>query len=370
MRLCMLRLIGLCACLLISGCGGTPLDSSYGAVKRPSVNGIGVFIDLLRSQGRRVDVLPAISGPLSRYSKVILFHEGFDALPEDTVQFLHDGWDDHQTIVIVLRDSDWAMEYWEEIAKQLDKNAPPEAAAARRVSGLERALLLQQTSSSVAASPLIGYGLDAHARPGFGRATQVQGIVLDDEQASVREFSFLVDFPLRRRLTLPGGESQRVSAVWWAGAEPLMLTWKLEDGPRIYILGTAAPLLNAGLINPGNRQFAQKVMDLVADPEPMAVITSSLLLTEDEEISMWRFARIFPHPWILGQSLVALILFCWWKWPIFGRPHTDQSVETKRFGHHVAAVGEMLARTGNVRFAVQRIQEWQRVQEHRKGRRG
>ncbi len=360
------RIWGVCACLLTSGCWQTNLDATYGTVQRPSVNGLGVFVDMLRARGRRVDILPAINDRLYRYNTFIVFHHEFDPLSKATEEFLNLDWDPEQTIVVALRDCDWAIDYWDQVARQLDKSDLQEAAAARRASDIARSMMRGGTANVTTAESSTLYRLETILRQTNERARKVQYLSSNGSLAGELD----VDFLLRRRLApVPSSPSQ---VLWKSGDDPLLISVQKPDGPRILILGTTAPLLNAGLVHPGNRELTRRFMAELDDTEPIAVVTSSILLEGgDENISLWRFAKVYPHPWILGQSLLAIILFCWWRWPIFGRPHADQVQETKRFGRHVAAVGQLLAVTGNVNFALQRIQEWQRVQpEHRKGRRG
>lgn len=366
-------LLGVCACLCLTGCGGeATLDTSYGSVRRPSLNGIGVFVDMLKATGHRVDILPAITPHIHRYSRVIIFHDKFGPVSKETEEFLTAATTSEQVIIIALRDCDWAIDYWERIAGQIEKKDPARAAAARKASGLARIRLLASTSAPVPTVADGLYGLETVPRQGIDRARTVKlrSWTDGDEDEEVTEIG--VDFPLQRRLRIATSNKipEAEFVVWSAGDDPLLLSYQPVGGSHLMILGTTAPLLNAGLVDPGNRRLTEQFIERLYADGPIAVVTSSLLLSDEEDISLWRFAKIFPHPWILGQSLVALGLFCWWRWPIFGRPHTDQHQETKRFGHHVAAVGELLARTGDIRFALQRIQEWQRVQEHRKGRRG
>ncbi|MDB5337078.1 MAG: hypothetical protein JWN70_2697, partial [Planctomycetaceae bacterium] len=150
-------LLVLCACLCLTGCGGeATLETSYGSVRRPSVNGIGVFVDMLKATGHRVDVLPAITPHIHRYSRVIIFHDKFGAVPKETEEFLTAAATSKQVIIIALRDCDWAIDYWDRIAEQIEKREPAQAAAARKASGLARIRLLASTSTPV---PTVADGL-------------------------------------------------------------------------------------------------------------------------------------------------------------------------------------------------------------------
>ena len=59
--------------------------------------------------------------------------------------------------------------------------------------------------------------------------------------------------------------------------------------------------------------------------------------------------------------MLALLMFCWWKLPIFGRPRVNVDTEDQRFGRHVEALGKLLQRTGDSTFARLAIRDWQRT---------
>jgi hypothetical protein len=62
-----------------------------------------------------------------------------------------------------------------------------------------------------------------------------------------------------------------------------------------------------------------------------------------------------------------MIIFCWWKLPIFGRPRNAVSTESVRFGRHVEALGSLLQRTRDASFARQAIRDWHRGEKSRRG---
>src|SRR5262249_36728741 len=78
-----------------------------------------------------------------------------------------------------------------------------------------------------------------------------------------------------------------------------------------------------------------------------------------DEPGLLRLLRSQPNPWIVGHVLAALAAYCWFRFPIFGRPKTIESHEPRRFGRHVESLGDLLARTGNLSFAIERLGKFQ-----------
>ena len=235
--------LGISVCLLLAGCDEPRLDTAYAAVQRPSVNGIGVFVDLLRATGRRVDVLPAISPRLERYSTVIVFHETFESVPQETQKFLEELPRDEQgnaaTVILALRDCDWAIDYWDQVALQLEKSEPKDAVAARQARDMARVELLDSTRKSTSGANNAFYTLDASTRTGIERAQKVACLpwTHDSEERTAVELD--VDFPLRRKLKTSVNQVEQYTnnvqeyTYWKVGDEPLLLSYQHAGGPTI-----------------------------------------------------------------------------------------------------------------------------------------
>jgi hypothetical protein len=69
-----------------------------------------------------------------------------------------------------------------------------------------------------------------------------------------------------------------------------------------------------------------------------------------------------PVPWIVGHLVAALLLYCWAKFPVFGRPRGERRGDERRFGRHVEALGDLINHPNNREFALQRIEHWRQGQ--------
>jgi hypothetical protein len=67
--------------------------------------------------------------------------------------------------------------------------------------------------------------------------------------------------------------------------------------------------------------------------------------------SLWRALGAWPLNVILLHFAVLGVIFCFARWPIFGRPQMPPSYPLLDFGKHVEAVGRLLARTRDRDYA-------------------
>ena len=135
------------------------------------------------------------------------------------------------------------------------------------------------------------------------------------------------------------------------------------------VMASATPILNGGLVDSGSRVLAEKLVELLPDKGRVAVVISSRW-SEGKSVEspgLLRFLKVHPHGWIFGQTIFAIVVFCWWKLPIFGRPRSAANTESVRFGRHVEALGSLLQRTRDANFARHAIRDWHQGEKLRRG---
>ena len=115
-------------------------------------------------------------------------------------------------------------------------------------------------------------------------------------------------------------------------------------------------LLNMGLVHPGHRDLAQRLIDVCGTPQA-AAYPSAVFLESDtnaphetqgterpywlEAFTVWPFNSILIHATVVGMVLCLAIF------PIFGRPREDRVDGQSDFGRHVQAIGRLTAATGD-----------------------
>lgn len=396
--------ISLCLLLLAgTGCGSSALETEYAKPRGKSLNGVSTFLQLLKSNGHRVESVPFLSPKtMERGDFLVIFHDSSGPLEQESqkaiMELCQTPWMD--SILLVLKNGDMTEQYFETLKKRarldsnqlkrtmeaLDSLVEQKKSAAKSGEKLDfpvedsgglygmKTVERQQTENPIMVdlfsfqpSPSIENDPDFSPGNPSGNRTSSDNKWDPDFPMSFSSPMKSVQalWRLNRRL-IPGKETR---VLWSSGEDPLLTEGALEN-TSFFVLASAIPLLNAGLADPGNRVLCEELTRLIPPKSRVIVSTSSHWRGAGEEDppdgGIVRFLRVQPYPWIFGQALLALIFFCWWKYPIFGRPRTDNGREVKRFGRHIDALGELLGRTGDRSYILKRIREWHRVRNNPK----
>jgi len=315
--------------ILLCGAGcDRRITSTYGAVRGDSINGLAAFVQLLRDGGHATTALQRLPARIDDDVRtVIVVDDSFTGLRPEARDVL-EAWrktDGRHTLVLVLRDSDALIEYLREIlAGELPANRRE---VARQLLDDAEQTLATATAGPRVETPSLFDGLAVAERPATSESTEVtvRPRGADGDTITAR-------WSLRRRL-----RSRAPGQVLWESGEDRLLVRHRAVGLEVLVMASAAPLLNGGLVDPGNRE-----------------------LDEAEEPSPWRLLAVQPLPWLAAQAIVALGLFCWCTAPIFGRPREVSPTHAQDFGHHVDALANLVSKStaAGPAFARRRLDEW------------
>jgi hypothetical protein len=176
---------------------------------------------------------------------------------------------------------------------------------------------------------------------------------------------------LRRRLEPAGGSR----TLWSSAGEPLLIRGETGSA-TLLALASAAPILNGGLVDPGNRILAEDLAVRLPTEGKLLVAGSAEIAggcggsggdggngDEADEPSPWRLLTVQPLPWVAAQALAAMALFCWCTAPIFGRPRRSSPTHAQDFGHHVAALANLFDKSpaAGQSFAREQLAAWREV---------
>lgn len=345
-----LATVVLAVSMLVSGCAPS-LESRYADSRGTSINGVSAFVEILRKSGHQVDVWSAISPQMQyRYQTLIVFDSTFDRmsakLSNNLEVMMIDG--TLGSLMLVVRDSDAAVDYWRQMRDRSDSSEKDREAA-------DKSFRSQAALFELAARP--EFDSETGTWYGLKQVDRSADPVLRTIECGSIEGPFTVEarWPLHRRLE----PTRSADVIWKSGDDPL-LTYSEGEVFDTYVLGSATPLLNGGLVDPGNRRLAIEFAKFVPKNGRVAVALSTRWREDGESESpgILQFLKVHPNGWVFGQGVLALLLFCWSRYPIFGRPRESNSVETARFGRHVEALGNLLRRTRDTNYARQRIRDW------------
>jgi hypothetical protein len=70
---------------------------------------------------------------------------------------------------------------------------------------------------------------------------------------------------------------------------------------------------------------------------------------------------VWPTNWVLLHFALIGVLFCLWKLPLFGLPRPEDPAGCSDFGRHIDAVAALLERTGDRKYALFRVRQYQQI---------
>lgn len=359
----LMALGGILAVITAAGCSQEPA-STHGDVVGDSLNGVSAFVQMLRDQGHPVTARPEISAAAFRdRDAAIVFVDG-DGPVEDAPAARLESFlakPGPQSLFLVGRDGDWSVDYWRFVADAVDL---PEAKRQRardkgRDATRDLAAWYGDVEATTAIVPFAEARLVVRGEERHGADIDVS---LHPEDRIGPPVVLRGAWPWRRGVE-PGDADQ---VAWEIDGEAFLVRSILDDeGDTVVVMGSDMPLLNAGLVDRGNRRIAAALVDLIPAGAGVVVFGSSQMAKSDGDDAgkggLWRLISVPPHPWIVAQLVLCLALFCWSRAPIFGRPRTPSAAALRDFGHHVDAVGRLLARSNNPAASDLLLAEWQRV---------
>jgi len=385
------------------GCAPQELDTTYGLRHalsgRESVNGTAVLGEMFKKAKYRVNGWRRLSPKLEDYDVIVWFPNDFDPPNANQREFLEDwlGNKPSRTLIYVGRDYNSAETYWQTVLP----NVPPEQAmeVSRRLATLK--------AEQARARAAISY--DEHfdwftlknAQP-RGRATAISGPWSEGIDTDA------VELTMATCLAIPSEEERKtwLRSGHVAGGEPSFVPLlSSEQGPfvtrlkfpewgssQLLVVTNGSFLLNLPLANREHRALAAKLIAACGEPGKAVFLESGeggpMILAHDPDQTYPTGLEIFTV-WPLGIIMLHLaalgILCCFVAFPIFGRPRevpltsnasssramtyrsgyytagsTTVDVSSRRtarthFGKHIDAVGEMLEKTQDRDYAIERI---------------
>jgi hypothetical protein len=363
----------LCAVLLLAGCSQFEvLPIEYGKRSGASVNGTGVFSSLCENAGYRTSTRRILGPELQRTANVIVWFPDDWAPPSPKHQQWFDNWlqsGGGRTLLIVGRDFEAQELYWAEVnARGLSNNKTLASDYEKQAAA--------QVSRDYAAQPLPQDGgwYDKSTAKTQGRVTTFAGPwsrLFNPAAAQIESHSLMGETSPHSTTVLlsetapsqaPLVFSEQISANW----SPKVSS---STSQRITV-ANGSFLLNYPLVNKEHRKLAALVIQQIASTTPngeMVFIESgpggptirtaaslAKFSTGLEFFSMPPLGTFLSHLALLG------ILFCFVRWPIFGRPKTPPQQTGVDFGQHLGALGNLLERTGDKNYAQLRLEQYQR----------
>ena len=355
------------------------LDATYGqgnqSEGRYSINGTGVLAQMFEDRGHSVFYSRVLGRPTRKADVIIWapdnFHVPTDAEVAAIEQWLQER--SGRTFIFIGRDYDATMDYWIEVAKDATQE--------------EQAMLILKLADV------------------WGAHQVKRMAIIDDEDCGW--------FKLNADNTVRTIRSARSTSDWLDGISPGGLKMRLQsyfvesdkgrsssygryefdtqlfyqniplitrvqnrskfNRGQIYVIANGSFLLNVPLVHREHRKLASKLIDRVGREKTICFLESEFNDWEDVPVlenapsaakppSIVTILQTWPFGIILIHIIIIGIVYCFYRYPIFGRPKTkfevasviDDSNEQQsvsNFGRHIRALGDLLRRGGNTTFA-------------------
>ena len=349
-------------CLLVAGGCREQIKTEYGQRRPPaameSVNGTAVFSEMFEHAGHKVYSTRRLSPKIHQRADCIVWFPGDFSPPRpDTRAWLED-WlvaKPGRALIYVGRDFDAAVAYWRRIQPLAPKDQQAEVG-----NRLREAKVDFQTARSI-----IPKSEDAEWFTIQGKYQPRPVRALDGDPAWTRAVDpSKLEMELVSRL-LPSENME----VLLESKGDMLVGRKTFDGSRLLVVTNGSFLLNFPLVNHEHRKMAGKLVEEAGPPEKTVIFLESgtggpVISDEDPSGEMptgMEIFQVFPTCWILLHFAAAGVIFCFWRWPIFGPARPLEAGSRSDFGKHVEALGELLQRTDDHAYASKQVVLYQQT---------
>ncbi len=369
------RCLGLFLLLaMLTGCrGAVDLEDAYGQRRGAggsSVNGTSVLAGMFRQAGFQVSSVNRLSSAsLHRCDVVVWAPDDFRPPDADVRQFFEEWFasDRPKTLVYIGRDYDAAPDYWEAVLAS--------APASERVALMRRRALAiadhEARRLDMPADATIEWFTMQRDRPPR-KAEQLGGpwsAGVEESRTDIRTRGLLqipTDEELEQLWSSAGpAADSRPAFASLLNAGPTVLVSRVTKptwgGSQLIVVTNGSFLLNLPLVNHEHRKLAghliracqpgSRVVFLESGPtgprvfDGMTPPESSLRASREQ-------VALLAHWYVLG------LVYCLCVFPIFGRPKTLRDTAPAEFIQHVEALGDLLRRTRDHRYARRQIEHY------------
>ena len=345
--------------LMTGGCR-QDVQGVYGQCKGSSwssVNGTGVLGKMFENAGHTVFSWRMLSPRLRQRADCIVWFANDFGPPSQRVCDWLGSWlgeEPDRTLIYVGRDFDAALWYWEEVLP----NAPPDQKEEirRRRDEAKKGFLADLRAITTAEECqwfTITKGQHREVRSLQGDAKWLEGV--DASKLEIELNHRLV--PSRRARVLLESEGDVLIS-----SEPFRQS-------RLIVVANGSFLLNLPLVNHEHRKLAGQLIDEVGSPGQTVVFLESYpggppIFDADPKggpPSGLAIFNVWPTNWILLHLAAVGILFCFFRFPIFGPARDPEPEGLSDFGRHIEALGELLERSGDTEHAAKRLAQYHQL---------
>jgi len=325
---------------VLTGCANEGLETGYGRIRGASLNGTGVFAELLRSEGHTVRSAVRLTHDLEEWADVIVRFAPYPGPPDRNEGDWYHSWlsaKPERRMIYVAADFDARAEYWSDV---LDHLPPGTDEQHKKLATRERDLGLKwyehrSTPPKEVADAAAWFAV-SKAKDGPKTCKELDGPWAEGIEAKAASLSRHETFKVESETVLLEGD----------GA-PLVIEWGRYNDSRVLALANGSFLLNAALLKQARRPLALQVVGwLGEEPAHIAFVEGGAVAREAAAMpSVFSLLRVHPFGWVAAQLMLVGLVACLARAPRLGRVRSVASSGEDRPSAHPEALGSLLART-------------------------
>lgn len=345
--------------LLGGGCGSsaTDLETEYGSRQQlrggnSSVNGTAVLAEMYEAQGNTVTSARRLSPRVQEANTIVWFIDDSEPPGQAAINWF-DNWlyQPGSTLVVVPRDFDAATLYWQKMQGQAPAGQQKEIQ--NRLADAKTDFQSHRVLLPPGLSDWGWFEYDSTSKP--RKVTTLAG-----EPSWIRDVdASKVEIELYGRLVPDLTED---NVLLRSGPDPIVMARDVNNG-RVIVVANGSFLLNLPLVNKEHRKLAGALINETTSGHGDQVVFlesgGTVVVSDDDEAeslpSAWRYLNTPPLSYLLRSIIFFSMVMIFAMWPIFGVPREESRGHLMDFGRHIEALGKLLARTRNARYAWSRI---------------
>ncbi len=334
--------------LTLGGCGST-VDTTYGRIRSPSVNGTGALAQLFRDAGHEVRSAVRLTDELSGWADVIVRFAARPGPPEKDEAAWYDQWLDNlpgRRLIYVPYDYVATHEYWTRALEGLPNNATER---------LRERIENERKESAGWAANLPAKAKEAAGADDWFAVEGTGGAVVCQKLSG--PWAKGVD-PAKAKLTRHETLKVKFEIVLLSGdGKPLVITWHRDNGSDVLVAASGTYLLNLPMVEPGRWPLVRRTVDWATnqgDPDlvptgrlKVAFVEGRSVLKDREAMpSVFALLKVSPFGRVAAQLFVLGLVASLARATRLGRPRPSEPSDADRPVAHPEALGALLARTG------------------------
>lgn len=355
-----------------------------------SIHGFGALTQLLRQRGHQVARTKMLTRQIERYDLLIWTHLGPE-LPDDAALKILDTWMDRgNTVVFVGYDYDASQAYWRsvyqesqgakrEIARWAYRNEQLKSLSDRRWDPYDEVLSTNRyrgyregaenlwMSAAGDSQPKTGYWQPADARGPWQQVGPPRSTTFDLGAAGPAPVI------VRSWLTPKSNDAHVLATIDHQG-EKIPALWREKwssrasrEGRDLWVVSHPIFLCNFGIFQPENALLRDAFLDEIASSKrvlfletgPGPILLSSV--PDDRIDQSWAWMTKGPFPIFVLHAVLFAVVFCFARFPVFGRARRIEFEPRNDFGQHVAEVGRMLRLRQLESYARQKLEHYYQI---------